>query len=149
MVGDEKASGGSHHWHRVAAAGGFVAVDTRIDSDAGEIEIVKTYADCAITALFFRAPRGSRVFATPTEPPDLRGGFTGGITGDLHVMSYGPVRADRTSITVVFGRDPAPWDEGGITIPVDRRRTARHDRRLAGSSVAAESGGVRASLIDV
>ena len=63
MTHEASASGRHDPWRRVESAGGFVPIGRTISSDAGEIEIVKTYADCSVTALFFRAPPDSMVMA--------------------------------------------------------------------------------------
>lgn len=113
---------------------------------AGEdmAEIVKTYADCAITAVFCRSDW--RTYPRILDPIEIAGG-SGGIVGDLRVSLHGPIEPDRDRIKVSF-EGFAPWDEG-VRIPVDRARTAPFDRYLSGAPPHREFEGVTAKVVDV
>jgi hypothetical protein len=136
-------------WRRVEELGAFVPVERRVRVDGADVEIVKTYGDCTLTALFFRAPAGLMIHALPTWPPEIVGGASGGMVGDLHVMEYPPVLPERSSIRVSIGRRPTPWDEDAIDIPVDRARTERFDRLVAEPVPQIESVGVRVQLVSL
>jgi hypothetical protein len=136
-------------FRRIDDLGLTVPVGLTLPTEDGTAEIVKTYADCSITAIFYRRAPGSFAIPSVLDPSEIAGG-SGGQAGELHVMCYGPVDPDRREITVSFGGF-ASWDrhEEGVTIPVDRRLTAPFDRSLAGPTPHSERDGVRARVLSM
>lgn len=111
----------------------------------GEAEIVKTYADCAVTAVFFRKPPRTIGFPHILEP--FGGGAGGRQVGDQSVLECDPVEPARTHI--IIGSDAMPpWSDEGprLSLPVDRARTAPFDRFLSGVAPEIEQDGIRSRV---
>ncbi len=109
----------------------FVNVGQTVEIDGHQIEILRTLADCLGTILYFRSDRESRLTPRPVWPPEMTRSW-GAHGGDIMEAEFDPVLPDRDEIHVVFGSfmDNRHADSP-ITIPVDRGRTARFERRLA------------------
>ena len=111
-------------------ADAFVEVGRTVEIDGHQIEILRTLADSISTTLYFRSDRDSRLTPKPVWPPEItkRWGAHG---GDIMEAEFDPVLPDRDEIRVVFGSFmDNRYADSPITIPIDRRRTARFERRL-------------------
>jgi hypothetical protein len=108
----------------------FVEVGRTVEIDGHRIEILRTLADCIGTTLYFRSDRDSRLTPRPVWPPEITGNW-GAHGGDIMEAGFDPVLPDRNEIKVVFGSFmDNRYADSPITIPVDRERTARFERRL-------------------
>jgi hypothetical protein len=135
-------------YRRIDDLGLTVPVGRTLLTEDGTAEIVKTYADCSITAIFYRRAPGSFAIPSVLDPSEISSG-SGGQVGELLVMRYGPVDPDRREITVSFRGFASGDDEDGVAIPVDRRLTAPFDRFLAGPALHSERDGAHARVLSM
>lgn len=109
----------------------FVQVGRTVEIDGHQVEILRTLADCISTTLYFRSDRDSRLTPKPVWPPEITNHW-GAHGGDIMEAEFDPILPDRSEIKVAFGSFmDNRYADSPITIPVDRRRTARFERHLA------------------
>ena len=136
-------------WERAERARAFVLARHSVRVGSGELEVLKTFADCTTTAILYKPPSGAMLFAEALSPAELApgGGALGTHLGDVRVQRFSPVLPSRRVIVVAFrlviGREATP-----LAVPVDRRRTAAYDRFLGEPPAAIERDGVRLSILD-
>jgi hypothetical protein len=136
-------------WRRAEEAGAFVPFNRTVAVDGEQIEIVKSYADCSLTAVFWRNRPRSLSYPRALEPSELVAGASGGMIDDLYVIFLPPVLREREQIVITFDQRAAPWEATPIAIPVDRGRTGVHDRFLDGPAPTVSSAGVRVEIVAV
>lgn len=136
-------------WQRAEEAGAFVPFNRTVLVDGEQIEIVKSYADCSLTAVFWRNRPRSLSYPRALEPSELVAGASGGTIDDLYVIFLPPVLRDREQIVITFDRRAASWEATRIAIPVDRGRTGAYDRFLDGPAPTVSSAEVRVEIVAV
>lgn len=121
-----------------------------LEIEGRRIEILKTLADCIGTFLYFRT-HGTGRSLTPRAlwPPEITRSMSAG-GGEIMEAQFDPVLPSRTEVKIAFGRFGADPSAGSpVTIPVDRGRTARFERRLGDPYPdVAETDGVTIAVAD-
>jgi hypothetical protein len=114
--------------------GALVDIGRVIEVEGHRVEILKSFADCTGTAIAYRSPRMSGTHPILVWPPEAaRGGSSGGGDDDFLVGGFGPVLPHRREVLISFanfGRG-MPFEGDTYSVPVDRSRTAAHDRFLS------------------
>lgn len=135
----------------VERLGAFLPVNRIVTVGPHKVEVVATLADCTTTAILYRSSREAMIWPDVVGPSEIGGSAHGTFWRDLHVHHYGPLQPYRDSVVVTFvSRDFGQRDEASasepVILPIDRSRTAAHERFVT-ERPTAEVRGVRVRLL--